>query len=367
MAENLTFWDIIKTFESRWFMSIMSTGAVGILTEIIANTLNWKFLNYVASGFIYLAILLLILITIFFKLRIFKFPNEFIKDLKHPIAANFFAGINISLAVLTTGILNVLLVNNHISKHLGLLLAEFFYICAVFIGLLLLVLVPVMLIISSNVDTKHAIGIWFLPPVGMFVVIFAGNFLALHNVFVNFIVHFNFLLFGPAFVLYFLILNLIYYRLKFHPLPAPEVAPSFVIGLAPVGVSIIALQTYDLLLKKLGTFFLDVNLLSNLINIYSVVILGFGIWWFFVTLIILSYYEIKNKIPYSLGFWAFVFPIAAFGIGTNFVSKISNFEFIFGITFALWILVMFVWLYVFSKTMINIITKKAFIRPKVIN
>jgi hypothetical protein len=37
-----------------------------------------------------------------------------------------------------------------------------------------------MLTISENVDPKHAIGIWFLPPVGIFVLVFAGNFMVLH-------------------------------------------------------------------------------------------------------------------------------------------------------------------------------------------
>jgi tellurite resistance protein TehA-like permease len=43
-----------------------------------------------------------------FILRIFKFPREVKKDLSHPITANFFAGIFISVAVIVSAIWNVL-------------------------------------------------------------------------------------------------------------------------------------------------------------------------------------------------------------------------------------------------------------------
>ncbi|WP_457562366.1 SLAC1 family transporter [Caminibacter pacificus] len=367
MNEKLTFNEIIETFESRWFMSVMSTAAVGILTEIIAQKFSFYWLKLFANALVFLAIFLILIIGTIFLLRLFKFPQKVLQDLQHPIAANFFAGINISFAVLSSAVLNVLLVNKAIEYSLGLKLAEIFYLFSLIIGLFLLITVPVMLIISKKVETKHALGIWFLPPVGMFVVIFAGNFLAMHNVMKDFILHFNFFLFGPASMLYLLVLSLIYYRLKFHPLPAPEVAPSFVIGLAPVGVSVIAFMTYALLLKKSGEFFIDFETFFDLVKIYSIAIYGFGFWWFFVTAIILSYYLIKHKIPYTLGFWAFVFPVAAFGIGVSFVAKISNFYFMKWIVLFFWTLSVMIWSFVFIKTIISIINKKAFIRPKVIN
>ncbi len=361
--EKIGFWDIVRSFEARWFMSVMSTGAVGIFTQIIAKHFDSPFLKGLANLFVLLAFVFLILVSVFFTLRIFKFFDSVLKDLQHPIAANFFAGINISLAVLATAVLNVLIPNGVVSQSFGLLLAKWLYILALIIGLFLLVLVPVMLIISKKVETKHAIGIWFLPPVGMFVVAFAGNFLAIHNVMRDFIIHFNMFLFGPALILYFLILNLIYYRLKFHPLPAPEVAPSFVIGLAPVGVSVIAFFSYVKLLKVSNATFLNLEVAGNLAEIFASVVYGFGFWWFLVTFIILSYYIIKHKIPYTLGFWAFVFPIAAFGIGTTFFK----FKFMFYVSLFIWLLVLGIWCFVFTKTLISIINKKAFIRPKVIN
>jgi hypothetical protein len=62
---------------------------------------------------------------------------------------------------------------------------------------------------------------------------------------------------------------MVYSRLKFHPLPAPEVAPSFVIGLAPVGVSIIALNTFDLVLQKNNLFNWNLEFLHNTVSLLS--------------------------------------------------------------------------------------------------
>ena len=367
MEEKITFWEIVKGFESRWFMSVMSTGAVGVFTQFMAKYLHLPVLKQLADFFVYLALFLVVVVSFVFVLRVVKFFDQVIKDLKHPVAANFFAGINISFAVLTTAILNVLIPNNSIEHGLGITLAEICYLISLVVGISLLVIVPVMLIISKKVETKHALGIWFLPPVGMFVVAFAGNFLAMHGILKEFIMNFNFFLFGPALMLYILILNLIYYRLKFHPLPAPEVAPSFVIGLAPIGVSVIAFLSYVKLLKSSGDFFIDVHVFKTFVEIYSVLIYGFGFWWFAITMIILGYYLVKHKIPYTLGFWAFVFPLAAFGIGLMLVGEAFKLEFIVKIAVFVWLLVMVVWSFVFIKTLISVATKKAFIRPKVIN
>ena len=66
MNEKLTFNEIIETFESRWFMSVMSTAAVGILTEIIAQKFSFYWLKSFANALVFLAIFLILIIgTIF--------------------------------------------------------------------------------------------------------------------------------------------------------------------------------------------------------------------------------------------------------------------------------------------------------------
>ncbi len=350
------FKEIVKSLEARWFMSSMATGAVGVGLNFLSK--NWSFIKYISSSLVILAILFFVLAGFFYLIRIFMFPNEVLKDLKHPIINNFFAGIYISIGVLITGILNVLIPNG-LNYELGIVISKILYILGLILIVFLIIAIPSIDIISENVDTKHSLGIWFLPPVGLFVFIFAGNFLAMKGVFSNFIRIFNSLLIGLAFVWWFLRLNFIFYRIKFHPLPPPEMAPSFVIGLAPVGVSVIATQTFAKLLNN--------SLLTQIVNGFGILIYGFGLWWALITLVILTYYIFKHKIPYSLGFWAFVFPPAAFGIGAKLLGSVlkGSLSKIFGLIFLISITIAtLVWLFVIYKTVKSIYTGKAFQRPK---
>jgi len=362
--QNIGFWDIVKTMEPRWAMSSMATWAVGILSFLVWKFLNLWFVKILGGILVYLAILFIILFAIFFILRIIKFPQEVLKDLKHPIAANFFAWIFISLAVIVSGVLNVL---NPLGWFLWTVdVAKFFYILALIVGLIVPVIVPFMLTISENVDTKHAVWIWYLPPVWIFVLVFAGNFLALHWVWVSFIGYLNIFLMWVAFMLYLLVSALIYYRLKFHPLPAPEVAPSFVIGLAPVGVSVIAINTYYQLINKFHLLPWNMDVVHTLLSIVSTMLYGFGFWWAIITILIIWYYLFKHSLPFTLWWWAFVFPVAAFGIWLKFIALDVWNKFFDWIMFVDWIIVLVLWILVFCKTLIWIYTKKAFMRPKVV-
>jgi len=362
--EKLWFWDIVKTMEPRWVMSSMATGAVSILTMIVAEKFSLVWLKYVAGIIWFLAILFFILFAIFFTLRLIKFPQEVKKDLTHPIVANFFAGIFISAAVIVSVIWNVLA-----KLHFCLfpeIWSRIFYVIALVLGLTIPVLVPFMLTISENVDPKHAIWIWFLPPVGIFVLVFAGNFMALHGIWSDFILYLNIFLLWVAFMLYLLVNSMVYSRLKFFPLPAPEVAPSFVIWLAPIGVSVIAINTYYMALVKNNIFHWNLDFIHSLVQILSAMLYGYWFWWFILTVLIISYYLFKKSLPYSLGWWAFVFPVAAFGIGLKFLAIDLSCSWICPVALVIWIIAMILWLVVLYKTLVWIITKKAFVRPKVV-
>ncbi len=361
---KIWFWDIVKTMEPRWVMSSMATWAVWILTMMVWAKMNLWFLKILAWTLEYWAILFFILFSILFILRIFKFPWEIKKDLTHPIAANFFAWIFISAAIIVSWIWNVLVPLWWIWDWI--LISKIFYLIALVLWIIIPIIVPFLLTISEKVDSKHAIWIWFLPPVWVFVLVFAWNFMALHWIWTNFIPVLNIFLLWTAFILYFLVASMVYSRLKFHSLPAPEVAPSFVIWLAPIWVSIVAINTFVKVLEKHNAFNFDLSFLHNLVNLLSWFLAWFGIWWFALTCLILLYYIIKKSLPFTLWWWALVFPVAAFWIWLKFVFNWLACNFLCPIVWWVWVLSLILWSIVFYKTLKWIVSKKIFERPKVV-
>ncbi len=356
--------DIIKNFEPRRAMSSMATWAFGILSAIVWWRLNFLPLKYFGWIMIYLSMLFLILFLIIFVIRIVKYPKEVFDDLRHPIVSNFFAWIFISAAVITTWIINVLMPLHRIS--FALKISQWFYLFALILGILIPVLVPFFLTISEQTKPKHAVGIRFLPPVWVFVLVFAWNFLASQWIWTNRLPYINLFLLWMAFVVYFMVQVLFYSRIKFHELPSPEVAPSFVIWLAPIGVSIVAMNSLLLMVKKLWLFWRDLSSLKTIVSMYSGLMLWFGFWWFLVAWLIIVYYIVKKWFPYTLWWRALVFPTSAFGIWLHFVVLDLNCKFLCPIIFFVRILAWILRTVVFSKTLKNIFNWKAFVRPNVV-
>ena len=160
----------------------------------------------------------------------------------------------------------------------------------------------------------------------------------------------NLFLLGPAFVLYFLTLTLVYFRSKFYELSQEKIAPTFNIVLAPVAVSILAMITTSKLLMEYDVFSFNTAFLS-ISKIYSIIMFGYGLW--VLSGLLSLYYKIikeKEKIPFSELWWAFIFPIGAFTLATvNLHSFAINFMFVEMVYYLLYLILFILWTYVLLK------------------
>jgi len=364
--QKTSFSQIIESLEARWFMSSMATGAMGIFTFLLFSTLKIPFLKYLALGLITIAFGVFIISSALTIIRCVQFPKAVLGDSKHPIASNFFAGISISAGVLSTSISNVLIPLKIFPLAVASSVAFYLYLIAIVLGIFFFVMVFSQLVISENTKTNHALGIWLLPPVGIFVSIFSGNFASLHidPLLAKNILMGNLFFFGIALFGYFYTMTTIFHRIKFHPLPPKAMAPSFLIPLAPVGVSVIALFSFVKGFARLPEYVDILSSLSSFLNLYAPFIIGFGLFWILATLRIVWHYIRTEGIPFSLGFWAFVFPVDAFGIGVFLFSKIHHFAFLLPLAYIIWIISFLLWIYVSYKTFSAIKSGKAFERPK---
>ena len=228
------------------FIALMGTSALALASKLIFN-------NILTDAFSYLLEIGVMLVFSFqfskFLIHIFE-RGDFIENLRNPLKSNLYSAVPISSALISLMLTNIGLpyFNQYDS-----ILAILFWLISLVLSLMFIVLVPINLKFRSKVE--HVTGTWFLPPVGLFVLITAGSSLALKVSYLStFMVLLNLLLFGPAFVLYFLTLTLLYFRSKFVELAQEVITPTFNIVLAPVGVSILAVITTSKLLLKYNFF-----------------------------------------------------------------------------------------------------------------
>jgi C4-dicarboxylate transporter/malic acid transport protein len=170
----------------------------------------------------------------------------------------------------------------------------------------------------------------------------------------------NTALFGIGFLLFIFFSAIVFVRLANHPLPPADKIPSFGIFISAIGLAVSAI--IDIAKNAHAMGLLGSTELSNLM---SVAVWGFGIWIVGIIMII-SIYQIRNGgIPFSMGWWAFIFPLAAYTIASQKIARIFLSPLTVGYAAFLTILLILLWLYTFSNTVRRVLSGKLFVGPRI--
>ena len=344
LKNKLTVGYILRWFSPRWFIFIMGTGALANICQLLAGKSTGT-LHSLAGFFLITTLAVFPVASFFMVLRFFVGLDCILKEWRHSSLIQFYSTISIAAAICATGLLNIPI--SFISQNIAYSLAVVFWWIACLVGIFFIFLTPYKIITGNHAEPRRALGFWFLPPVGLFVLVFAGNFLAMH---MNDLVHlrallfFNTLILGVAIAFTVIIYTIFMFRALFYNFPRKDVAPSFMIGVAPVGVSIIAINTILPVIKKAGISIVDLAVLAPLVKIVSLLLWGFGLWWLIVATAVIVTYFVKQSVPVTLGFWAFIFPPAAFTIASLILAKALNLIFIKNVAIVLAVLLIAAWI-----------------------
>jgi C4-dicarboxylate transporter/malic acid transport protein len=333
---------ILRWFSPRWFVFVMGTGALANAYQLIAGKPEGH-LHNMAVLFLSLAIAVFCTAVVFLIVRFVVSTDCVLKEWRHSSLIQFYSAISIAAAVCATGLFNIPLA--FIPKVLANNLAVVFWWISFVVGLFFIFFTPSKITIGNHAQPMRALGFWFLPPVGLFVLVFAGNFWALQMTnqdHVKSILFANTLILGAAIPLTTMLYTIILFRALFYNFPRKDVAPNFMIGVAPVGVCIIAINTILPVLEKSAVSIIATGTLAPFISVASLLLWGFGLWWLIYALIIIVFYFLKQGIPFTLGYWAFIFPPAAYIIATLILAKslslpvLKDFAVILAVVFTLW-------------------------------
>ena len=331
----------LRGFHPGWFGAVMGTAVVGIVAY--QNPGNQAGLRDPAHtlGVLMVAIsaVLAISLGLPYVVRWFRHPGAAIADLRNPVAGALYGTFPGGLLVLAVGIATVgpslgapdaVTTAVAVLATIGVVLA--FGVSVVF---------AYLLFDAPQIGPQTANGAWFIPPVVNIVAPLALAPLVSHvgsgDAITLVVAGYAFL--GMGLLLFVLVASLIYDRLVFHPLPAAPLAPSLWIGLGPVGVGVLGI----LRLAQVGAplWGSAAAAVSAMSTIGAAILWGFGLWWLAAAILLLAHYLRVGRLPFSVGWWAFTFPLGAYAAATLALARAWQSGFLEGFAAALFALLVF--------------------------
>ncbi len=308
---------ILRDFHPGWFaVAVMGTGIVGITAYLNPGTQAGPrgTAHAIGIAFVLLAWTLAVAIAIPYLARLVRYPDAATADLRHPTIGALYATFPAAILVLAAATAIVggsILPANTVTSIVGVLAA---------IGAPLAfaagVLFAYVLFTSDGVSSEAANGGWFIPPVVAIIIplTFIPLLPHLSHSTGRLLLLLGYATFGIGLLLFLLIAAMLLARLISHPLPPAPLAPSLWIALGPIGVGSLAL----LRLAAAGHPFwgASADAVQAVSELAAATLWGLGLWWLAIAALLLISYLRHGGLPFSIGLWAFTFPVGAYTAAT---------------------------------------------------
>jgi len=316
----------------------MSTGSFANILYLWGK--DWSVVNNLSIILASSNAILFILLLFPWTARWFSHFDLLKKDLDHPVTGNFFVTMPLSAVILCTNFVLIL------KPFLG---GSLVFICFAawltgVIGSTVFGMYSAYNLIHCEKNLPEVTNFsWLIPPVGSMAVPLAGSplikmLLVADPDLARDILLINLGFFGTGLFLFLFIGGVVFTRLAFHPAPSASFTPTFWIPLGPVGVTVLSLSGLADTSKALGIITSD-----SLIYFSAAIVWGMGIWFLGAALIITWRNLTKEGIPFSLSWWAFVFPLGAYAMSSLKMADYFKSQFVHNYAVALIMVLAVLW------------------------
>ncbi|WP_297534902.1 tellurite-resistance/dicarboxylate transporter [Thermococcus sp.] len=284
----------IKNFNPAWFASVMGTGAVGIASYRYSSYLTY--LKDVGLALTYLNAVLYAVLLVPWLARWVLYREEALNDLRHPSKGHFYGTSGAATIVLAAQLLTIM-------HEQGA--AWYLWLWGLALTFVFAFWMSYEVFIAGDVDLRHLSPAWYIPPVALVIIPFGAVFMKTTSGYMReFVTIVNYLGWGAGFFLYLILYAVVTLRFIRHELLPPQMAPLIWMNLGPIGASITAL--FALLNNS------SIAVSKDPLFIFAFFLWGLGFWWLIMALALTIHYIRKMELPYSLSWWAFIFPLGAF-------------------------------------------------------
>ena len=266
----------IQYFPLTLFSSIMGLAGLALAwmqaqrLGMVGSPQIGVYLRFVAS--VVYGVLLL-----FYAMKLLRFPQQVLADIRHPVRLNFLATIPFAMLLLATS-----------WYRDWPELAELFWWAAALSLLCVTIYTMNSWIHHTHYEVTHVNPAWFIPVVGNAIAPIAGVQLAPHDL--------CWFFFSIGVVFWLVIMTIVMYRLFFHA-PLPErITPTLFILVAPPAV---AFNSYVALTDTVDGF-------ARVLYFVAL----------FLTILLASSFLRFLRLPFFISAWAYSFPLAAMTLAT---------------------------------------------------
>ncbi|KLU61129.1 C4-dicarboxylate transporter/malic acid transport protein [Peptococcaceae bacterium CEB3] len=315
-----------RQFGTNWFTVVMGIGIVAALSYASPIALPGQHLLGKAL-FLLVSAVFLVALTLWIR-RWLHHTDEALKDFSDPNKALFYGALAMGINVVGN---DFLIIGTHLlSPATAILISKIIWLCGVGVSLFTIITVPYLLFVTHRVSLEDTHASWLIPIVPPIVAAATGT---------NLIPYWNspaqqffftlliLAMFGMTFFLFIMVSSLYYSRLVYKGKIGGGFVPSVWIEIGPIGMSMTIFSNLPFVTQPL---FAAWNSGFHALGIaFAVAMWGVGIWW----IVIASLYSLlhvadkDSTIPYSLGWWSYVFPLGSFTTGTYALNHLVGHSF----------------------------------------
>lgn len=305
----------LKNFPVTLFASVM--GITGLSIAYLRYSSIHNFVYGVGIGLLALAIFIFLFISVVYGAKYIRHRDEVLKEFHHPIKANFFPAISISLMLLAVALYDFHFLFSALLWGLGSLLQ------------LVLTITLISRWITRSYEITHSNPTWFIPVVGNIIVPIAG---------VDFVdKEILWFFFSIGLFFWISLFSIIFYRLIFHPQIAQKFVPTLFILIAPPALGFISY------IRLTG----DMDIAARILLYLAL----------FFVLLLLSMVKYFTQLTFSVSWWAYTFPLCGVTIASIMATRLLSSTIMTTIASALILLTSCVIAIVFTKTVIALCNK----------
>lgn len=344
---------ISRQFGTNWFTVVMGIGIISALTY--TSPIPILGLKSIGIAFFLLDNVVFILALSLWLLRWIYHTEEALRDFSDPGKTLFYGALAMSISVIGN---NYLVIASHlIVPSTAILISKTIWLCGVIVALFTVVIVPYLLFVSHQVSLEDTHASWLIPVVPPIVAAATGAKLIPYWGNLPWQFFFTILIlamFGVTFFLFIMISSLYFSRLIYSGKIAGSFVPSIWIVIGPIGMSMTIFSTLPSVTQPfLGTLNSGFHALGL---IFAISMWGVGIWWIVIASLysLLHFAKKESKLPFSLGWWSYVFPLGSFTVGTYALNDLLGNSFFAIAGFLQFIALIGFFSLVLTKTLIGI-------------